>query len=213
MRLCHELERDLKNLRLCVLNKIKIDKKDYESLNHLLSSYKRADVQCLRLLGYKIMEAAMSGYDEILHNMTELYEAAKKELAELERKRIQVQMTISKLSKVLGSDDDVADVATESTTASVKAGRKQRVPRAKKAVETTKGTRAARIREEDLRRDVLAIFDNASGSLSCAEIIEKLLQMNYPETASFKTRVYGKLSDWDKAGILNKVDRGVYQKI
>lgn len=155
----------------------------------------------------------MSDYDKLLHNMTELYEAAKKELEELERKRTQVQTNLAMLSKLLGKDADVVDVATVSTTASAKVGRKPKVARAKKAVETTKGTRAARIREEDLRRDVLVIFDNAPGSLSAAEIIEKLLQLNYPETASFKTRVYGKLSDWDKAGILNKVDRGVYQKL
>lgn len=155
----------------------------------------------------------MSGYDEILHSMTELYEAAKKELEELERKRILVQMTISKLSKVLVNSDDIAAVSAVPASSLGKPGRKQRVVRAKKAVDAPKGTRAARIREEDLRRDVLTIFNDTAGSLSAAEIIEKLLQLDYPETASFKTRVYGKLSDWHKAGILNKVDRGVYQKI
>lgn len=183
-----------------------IDNIEYESLNRLLSCYRG---QGCNICGCSVTrrEAAMSEYDAILHNMKQLYEAAKTELEDLERRRAQVQMTISKLSKVLGTDDGLVLSTLD------KSARKQGAVRAKKGGDGVKKARAPRIREEDLRRDVLKVFTDADSSLSAAEIIAKLLELKYPNTTSFKTRVYGKLSEWSKAGILKKIDRGVYQKL
>jgi hypothetical protein len=51
----------------------------------------------------------------------------------------------------------------------------------------------------------------APGSLSANEILCKLVEAGLERTDSFQTRVYSKLSEWTKDGLLIKPDRGVYQ--
>ena len=96
----------------------------------------------------------------------------------------------------------------------VKAAKPAKAAKAAKVVKAAKPVvgKKPRIKEEEIRINVLKMLEAcAPNSMSPVEIFGNLIKLGLPDTASFRTRVYGKLGVWAKEGLIRKVSRGVYQ--
>lgn len=161
----------------------------------------------------------MSVYDEMKGNLQALYDAALEELKAIEEKRARVLKDIEYLSPLCGDRHDISDSKKYdlSTLKSVEGTprrhmRQNKFNRVPDRAERLAGEKKIRVKEEDLRVAIMesleAVYPN---SLSAAEIFDKLKSLNLPDTQSFRTRVYGKLGEWTKGGILDRPERGVYR--
>jgi hypothetical protein len=156
----------------------------------------------------------MSRYDEIKGNMQSLYEAAKAELKELDKKRESLVKEIEMLSSLCGkSEKKTYSIETLKATSS-KAPRKAAAKKHEKAPRNAEGKKK-RIKEETIRELVVKYLNEAApNSMSPVEIFTALVtKESLPETQSFRTRVYGRLTTWANEGIIRKVGRGVYQSV
>lgn len=162
----------------------------------------------------------MANYDELKGNMQALYDAAKKELVENEKKHKELLSTIELLAPICGGKNtySVADLKAVEAAApkAARRGRKPGKAAAKVEVKAEKAEAKAgkkpRIKEEVIRELILkSLSDAYPNSMSAGEILEKLNKAGLPTTRSFLTRIYGKLGTWTSDGILERVDRGVYK--
>lgn len=164
----------------------------------------------------------MAKYDEVKGNLVALYEEAQKELRDLEAKRADVLRTLECLGPIFGSKTVTAaakEVAVEGAKPAKRRGRKagaakavKVAEKADKAVKASNDEKKSRIKSEDLFRLVMDYLKEAyPNSLAGAEILAKLFKAGMPQTASFRTRVYGSLSKWAKEGLLEHGERGVYK--
>jgi hypothetical protein len=174
----------------------------------------------------------MSRYDEMKGNMQALYDEAVKELQELEQKRQDILKDLEFLSPICGkktydlkalkvaeSSNKPAAAAAAGRRGGRRGGRKAAADKAvvapkaaKVAADKATGEKKERVKEEVLRSRVMDCLNAAfPNSLSASEIFEKIESTGLPGTPSFRTRVYGKLGDWTREGILERPDRGVYR--
>lgn len=124
-------------------------------------------------------------YHELQEHTKRVLEAARAELARLDRERAALIDRIHHMEVMLGI-------------------RKYPAPKKKRG----------RIKSETLKTDITDILNRARGKkLSAAEILEELTEKrSYPRTRSLRTRVYSSLSKWAKEGeFLERVERGVYR--
>lgn len=125
-------------------------------------------------------------YDELQEHTKKVLDAAKAELARLDRQRNALNDRIHQMEIMLGM---------------------RRFPNQK---------RKGRIRSETLKSDIVEILSVARGKrLSAAEILDRMIETkSYPGTRSLRTRVYSSLSKWSQDGdTITRVDRGVYELI
>ena len=165
----------------------------------------------------------MAKYDEVKGNLVALYEEAQKELRDLEAKRADVLRTLECLGPIFGSKTVAAaaakEVVVEEAKPAKRRGRKagatkaaKAADKADKAAKASNDEKKSRIKSEDLFRLVMDYLKEAyPNSLAGAEILAKLFKAGMPQTASFRTRVYGSLSKWAKEGLLEHGERGVYK--
>ena len=137
----------------------------------------------------------MSRYDEIKGNMQSLYEAAQAELKELEKKRGDLLNEIQMLSKLC--EKKTYSIETLKATSS-KAPRKAAAPKKHEKAARNADGKKKRIKEETIRDLVVKYLDAAApNSMSPVEIFRALTTKEaLPETTSFRTRVYGRLTKW-----------------
>lgn len=169
----------------------------------------------------------MSRFDEMKGNMQALYDEAVKELQDLEQRRQDALKVIEYLSPIYGKktyglkDLKVAESSNKPADVA-RRGRRGRKAAADKAVAAPKAAKVAaakasgdkkeRVKEEVLRSRVMDCLKGAyPNSLSASEIFEKIEATGLPGTPSFRTRVYGKLGDWTREGLLERPERGVYR--
>jgi len=158
----------------------------------------------------------MASYDEMKGNMQAFYDATKRELEELEKKREEVQKTLELLTPIFGKNtytvETLKDVEAKASPVS-RRGRKMSKKSAaseKKAEESKK----TRVKESEISDVVFSSLSAAYPDSLCAnEIIEKLSLNGLPDTTSFKTRVYTLLGKWVKDGLIEKGARGVYKLV
>jgi len=162
----------------------------------------------------KTMERKMSQFDQINGTLKKLYDAAQAQLKEIELKRKEALDTIAKLEPLFGKK--TYSLETLKATSSVSHRKAAAAPKKAKAAKTAKAAagKKPRIKEEEIRTKVINMLEAcAPTSMSPIEIFGNLIKSGMPDTASFRTRVYGKLGAWAKAGLIRKVGRGVYQSV
>ena len=158
----------------------------------------------------------MSQFDQINGTLKKLYDAAQAQLKEVELKRKEALDTIAKLEPLFGKKTysletlkATSSVSHRKAAAAPKKGREKAAKAAKPAA-----GKKPRIKEEEIRSKVINMLDAyAPNSMSPVEIFGNLIKTGMPDTASFRTRVYGKLGAWAKEGVIRKVGRGVYQSV
>ncbi len=161
----------------------------------------------------------MANYDELKGNIQALYEAAKKELEDLDKKREEVQKTIELLGPIYGANvknkytlDNLKNVeaaAAPKSRRGRKAGRKAAV---KAVADNADETKKPRIKESAISDIVFKVLEDVyPDSLAANEIVDKIKEAGLPDSASFRTRIYTLLSKWTKENRLLKSGRGVYQ--
>ena len=167
----------------------------------------------------------MSSYDEMKGSLQALYNAAKKELEAIDKKREEVLNTLSVLEPVYGGKQKftVKQLQAAESKHPRRTTTKTATTATKKADTTAAATHATakktdskkvRIKEEKFRELIIKyLTDVYPNSMSAGEIFEKLTKEGLPNTQSFHTRVYGKLGDWTKEGLMNRLERGVYQSV
>lgn len=166
----------------------------------------------------------MANYDELNGNMRALYDAAKKELADMEKKRAELENIVNVLSPLYGSSKKTYSVealkAVEAAAPRASKGRKgakavkaDKVAKGMKAVKAAKGAKQERIKENVLKSLVVKYLTEVHPkSMAASEILAHLEKDGMPKTVSFRTRVYGCLGNWSKDdGMLERLDRGVYR--
>lgn len=157
----------------------------------------------------------MSDYDKIKASMQELYDAAIAKLAELDREREEVLKNIELLGNICEKKTYTLENLKDPMHASVKKGVRISKKRVVADVAVPKKScegKKPRIKEEVVRDLVLKCLEDVyPNTLAASEILEKLENAGLPHTKSFTTRVYGKLREWVKAGMIIKSSRGVYQ--
>ena len=160
------------------------------------------------------LEISMSSYDNFRVEMQERYDAAIAKLAELDKEREEVLKIIEYLSSICGKKTYTLENLKEPIHAPAKkvgrGAKKVAVCKASCDKKATEGKKP-RIKTEVLMGLVMKCLEEAPGSLSANEILCKLVEAGLERTDSFQTRVYSKLSEWTKSGLLIKPDRGVYQ--
>ncbi|MBQ1925911.1 MAG: hypothetical protein II180_07335 [Proteobacteria bacterium] len=154
----------------------------------------------------------MSRYDEAKGNLQALYDAAREELLELDKKREEILREIEFLGPICGKK---STYSVESLKAAApKATRRGRKPSKdvkEKAAEVKSG-KSERIKEGRIRELVEKYLGEAApNSMAATEIFDKLKKEGLPATKSFSTRVYGLLSRWVKEGIMVRAGRGAYK--
>lgn len=157
----------------------------------------------------------MSRYDDLKGSMQALYDAAIAELAELDKKRQEVLNDIEYLGNICGKKTyTVKQLQEPSHVPAKKVGRGMKknvcvkAPVEKKSSEGKK----PRIKTEVVMGLVMKYLQEAApDSLSANEILCKLDEEGLAKTDSFQTRIYSKLSEWVKEGLIIKPSRGVYQ--
>lgn len=160
----------------------------------------------------------MANYDEMKGNMQAFYEASKRELEELDKKRAEVVKTLELLTPLFGKNTYTVETlkGAEAAAAASSVSRRGRKATKKVAVAEKKVEEAKKPRvKESTIYDVVfsALGDAYPNSLCANEIIEKLSAKGLPDTTSFKTRIYTLLSEWVDNGKIEKVARGVYKLV
>lgn len=183
----------------------------------------------------------MSQFDQLDGNLKKMYDSALAELKEMDAKRIRVLNVIQTLEPLFGKKNYSLETLKATSSVSHRKAAKaaatpaKKGPKAAKAAKTAKPAKAVkaakpakvakiakpakpvvgkkpRIKEEEIRTNVLKMLEACSpNSMSPVEIFGNLIKLGLPDTASFRTRVYGKLGVWAKEGLIRKVSRGVYQ--
>lgn len=154
----------------------------------------------------------MSRYDEAKGSLQALYDAACEELEALDSKRDELLKTLEVLGPIYGKRKtySVENLKAAAPTTSGR-GRKPSKEKKEKDVEAVSG-KHERIKEARIRELVTKCLEEASpDSMTAIEISNKLEKDGLPSTKSFKTRVYGLLSNWVKEGLLTRPGRGVYR--
>lgn len=166
----------------------------------------------------------MASYDELKDNLQALYDAAVKELQDLEAKRQDVLKNIEFLSPICGKktyDLNALKVAESSNKPAVAVaakgrgrGRKPGSGKAAKDAAAKTGAKKERVKAETLRNIVIDCLTKAyPDSLAASEISGAVVGAGLPNTKSLQSRLYAKLSEWEKEGVLERVERGVYRLV
>jgi hypothetical protein len=161
----------------------------------------------------------MAKFDELKGNLGALYEEAQRELRDLEVKRADVLKTLELLGPLFGSKTvaapakEVVDEAKPAKRRGRKTGKVAKAAdKADKADKAGSDEKKSRIKSEDLFRLVMDYLKKEyPKSLAGAEILAKLFEAGMPQTASFRTRVYGSLGKWAKEDVIDHPERGVYR--
>lgn len=158
----------------------------------------------------------MSSYDDFQGKMQEAYDIAIAKLAELDKEREDQLKIIEKLSSICGKKTYTLENLKEPIhVPAKKAGRAKKVKDVVAKVSVNKSaseTKRPRVKSEVLMDLVMKCLEDAApGSLSANEILAKLASAGMERTDSLQTRVYTKLGEWVKTGLLIKTARGVYQ--
>lgn len=154
----------------------------------------------------------MSRYDEAKGNLQALYDAAREELLELDKKREEILREIEFLGPICGKKTYSVEGLKAAAPKATRRGRKATKDVKKEKVAEVKSGKPERIKEGRIRELVEKyLAEVAPNSMAATEIFDKLKKEGLPATKSFSTRVYGLLSRWVREGKMVRADRGAYK--
>lgn len=168
----------------------------------------------------------MSKFDELKGSLQAMYDEAIKEREALKKRQEEIEETIKMLGPVYGTgakkkfslenlkaaEDKQPRRAAKVAKKADKAEKADKAVAKKADVKKAPDTKKVRIKEERIHASIVKLLtDVHPKSMSAGEIFDQMKKEGFPGTDSFRTRVYGKLGDWVKEGMLIRPARGVYQ--
>ncbi len=143
-----------------------------------------------------------SSIDELVDK---LYKQAKEELRNLERTRRAVQRKVAKFEKILGRQSTAS--SSKDTKQYAKTTKRRRAVQGKKY-------KRPQIKQDVLIQDVKEVMRDAEArTMNVCKLLRRLVEdKSYPETESFRTRLYSSMSHWAQDGdFLIRESRGIYR--